>query len=139
VKTRRTFTIPVTALKIAMLQRGLSSADLAKLVGKAEPTIRNQVSRGVPSTQLRAEIEAALGLALWDTPENLILRLQCRNRFGFDPAQKSFLWLKAETRRARLAPSPEPRHIAGWIQAWLNFIAATPGQNRTQTTKQKQS
>jgi len=80
--------VEVDTIRIAMLQRGWSSADVAKRAGFKTRSFEAQMSTGFPNTLGRLKVEAAFDyfLPVWSTTKTLAVRKFCRDKFGADPS-----------------------------------------------------
>jgi hypothetical protein len=73
------------ALKICMIQRGLTVESLALAGGVKQITISNQIAKSFPSRRLRLVMEGVLNLPIWSNMAAFESRQQLASRCGFDP------------------------------------------------------
>ncbi len=78
-------TAETDALRICMIQRGLTVEKLAADCGVAPITLRNQIAKNFPSLRLRLVVEGVLNLAIWSGAAGLQVRQQLISNCGFDP------------------------------------------------------
>ncbi|MGD0745624.1 MAG: hypothetical protein ABSA45_10755 [Verrucomicrobiota bacterium] len=83
-------------VRIKLIRRGWSLADIARRCGLSERSFATQLSGSFPNIAARAKVEMAFdySVALWDSAGALAARKLCRDRFGADPALLSLSALR---------------------------------------------
>lgn len=95
-------TAETDALKICMIQRGLTVESLAADCGVKTVTFSNQIAKNFPSRHLRAVVEQKLQTCIWSPPEEFAARGQFVSRNGFDPFVLSVPELQQAARKLKL-------------------------------------
>jgi hypothetical protein len=127
--------IAVRALRIELIRRGLSTADLADLIGMSRHDLTVQLSKDIPSRVLRWRIERALGFpqpSLWSSDEEVEVRKRCILEFGADPRELGLVELKRLCRRLG-TEIPAVRRSEEWFQRLVKWCRVNPGEERKST------
>jgi hypothetical protein len=137
-----------TALKLAaaellqeMARRGMTTAQLAGLIGYDSRSLGRHIGAGVPNWALRWRLEKALDWApLWSPDNELQGRRQCLQAFGSDPRLLRLEGLKSLCRKLGVS-SPDLRQREAWFQALMGWLAAHPqiGKHTEQTELTEQT
>jgi hypothetical protein len=121
----------VDFVRIALITRGWTVADLARRIGWKRSALSVALSLGVPGRRLRAAIEAAFGyeLRLWDDQNTLALRKRCVESLGFDPRLVSLPVLRQHAYRFGIRDSRAHRSQPLLLEKFFEFLAANPNLN----------
>ena len=90
-------------LQLLLLRLEMTVADLAREAKLSQKTIKDALAAdGQPSLRTRCAIEAALGQAVWSTPEAFQSRKDARTLLGLNPETASLKTLKQHASRLRI-------------------------------------
>jgi hypothetical protein len=97
--------VEADSVRIEMIRRGWSNADIAKRAGLKSRSFEAQLSCNFPNVAARHKVEKAFDywLPIWSSVRTLAARKFCRDKFGADP---SLLGLPALRQLAARLPLP---------------------------------
>lgn len=95
-------TVETDALKIHMIQRGITVADLARACGLKRTTMSNAIAENVPCRRTRIVVEDALKTSFWSTLAEFKARQQLALLCGYNPALISLIELRQRVSALKL-------------------------------------
>lgn len=114
-------------VRIALIQRGWSYADIARRAGLSTRSFSTQLSGNFPNTLARAKVEAAFeySVPIWCSIKTQAARKFCCDRFGSDPALVALPALRQLAERVNLPGWQAHVKKRNLLSAVLAHVTAT--------------
>lgn len=134
-KTDKTLrrTPEITALRIALLQRGWSVSDLASRCKFAPGRMAVELSASCPSLKNRCRIERATGMVLWSSHAEFARRSRIFERLAVDPGFHDLRELLAAAQCAGIDVIGARKEKAKLIRRLEEYFAANPTRSKPTT------
>jgi lambda repressor-like predicted transcriptional regulator len=95
-------TVETDALRIHLIQRGITVESLALACGLKRTTMSNAIAENVPGRRLRIVLEDVLKLPLWSSLADFEARQQLARLCGYNPALISLIELRQRVSTLKL-------------------------------------
>jgi len=115
-------TVETDALRIQMIQRGLTVEALARACGVKRTTLSNAIAENVPGRRLRVLVEDAFKQPVWSTLADFEARQQLARQCGFNPVLLSLSELRRYTGALKLRGRSRIRRKAALIALLQNHF-----------------